>query len=187
MVESRKRQIAEVWNRGDRRKVVPRFMRASRLKIQGRRSGIGSSCGFTLLEMVIVLILIGLLFGLSAFAIGRGIPSVRLNATAREISAAIRFTRTLALTKGESQTMTIEFETRKFGIKGRDSKSIPSDISVRVIDPVAGEVSRGVYRIVFRPSGGYEGAQIVLRAGGNEVRVNTDPILGSTTTKPGGS
>ena len=179
--------MPEAWDRGDRKRIVPRFMVPSQSTIQGRRSGIGGSCGFTLLEMVIVLTLIGILFGLSAFAIGRGVPSVRLNATAREISATIRFTRTLALTKGESQTMTIEFETRKFGIKGRDSKSIPSDISIRVIDPVAGEVSKGVYRIVFRPSGGYEGAQIVLRAGGKEVRVNTDPILGSTTTKPGRS
>jgi prepilin-type N-terminal cleavage/methylation domain-containing protein len=139
--------------------------------------------GFTLLEIIIVLVLMALILGLSTIFFANTLPSSRLNATAREISAAIRHARHLALINGEKQTMTINLDSRYYSIEGIAQKSIPSGITPKVIDPLLGEVRNGDYSIIFHATGAMEGGTIVLSTEKKTVSIQLDPVVGSVVIK----
>jgi len=155
------------------------------LPLPPRGGGMGGGAGFTLLELIIVLFLIVLILGLSTIFFANTLPSSRLNATAREMSATIRHAKHLALINGEKQTVTINLDSRNYGIEGVAHKNIPSAITIKVIDPLLGEIRNGEYPIIFSGTGGMEGGTIVLSTDKKTVSIELDPVVGSVVIKPG--
>lgn len=141
---------------------------------------ISRQVGFTLLEIILVLTLAAVVLGFSSFMVlGMALPSARLDASAREMSAAIREARTLARLNGARQTLIINLDARTYGIEGRKTRAIPQDTGILIRDPFAGQIRRGVYRISFNSSGASESATIVLWSGKKTVSIQMDPIVGS--------
>jgi general secretion pathway protein H len=153
------------------------------LPLPPRGRGMGGGAGFTLLEVILVLFLISLILGLSTVFFANTMPSNRLNATAREISATIRYARTLARVNGEMHTLTIDLDSKLYWIEGSTSKKIPDDINIKIIDPLLGEVHNGKYPITFYETGGIEGGTIVLSTKKKTVNIELDPIVGSVVIK----
>jgi prepilin-type N-terminal cleavage/methylation domain-containing protein len=139
--------------------------------------------GFTLIELTIVLFLMALMLGLSTLFFANTLPSSRLNAAGRELSATIRQARSLAQSNGTAQTVVLDFDARKYGIEGRGARSLPQDVGIRVIDPLYGAVQQGTYRVSFDATGGVEGAAIELWNNKRLLRIVTDPIVGTVTLK----
>jgi general secretion pathway protein H len=139
--------------------------------------------GFTLLEVILVLFIISLVFGLSTIFFTNTMPSNKLNATAREISAAIRHTRTLALVNSEKQTLTIDLDSRLYGLEGGMNKNIPNEINIKIVDPLLGDIVKGKYSISFYETGGIEGGTIVLSTKKKTVNIELDPVVGSVVIR----
>ena len=139
--------------------------------------------GFTLLELIIVLSLITLILGLSTIFFANILPSSRFNATIRDMSATIKHARSLAQINGERQIITIDLDSRKYGLEGRGTKDIPSDIYIKVIDPLSGEIHKGKYQLILDAMGGVEGGTIVLWNNKRVVSIQMDPIVGSVVIK----
>jgi prepilin-type N-terminal cleavage/methylation domain-containing protein len=141
--------------------------------------------GFTLLELILVLLLIGLILGFSTFIVlGTTLPSARFSATARDLSTTIREARSLARVSGDKQTVIIDLDTGTYGIEGRKTRVIPADTGILIRDPFAGDIRNGQYRIAVHASGAPESGIIVLRSGKKTASIQTDPIVGSVTIKP---
>ena len=139
--------------------------------------------GFTLLEVIIVLLLISLILGLSAVFFSNTMPSSKLGAAVRELSATIRYARTLALIDGKLQTVNIDMDAKRYGIEGRGYKNIDPGISILVLDPSAGEVRTGIYHLIFQASGGVQGGTIILGIGKKAIGIELDPVVGSVVIK----
>ena len=139
--------------------------------------------GFTLLEVLIVIVLATFIAGLSAVFFANMLPSVRLAATARDISATIRYARALAQINGETQTVTIDLDSRNYGLEGRGTKTIPAEVYVMVTDPFAGDVSQGQYTIMAYTSGAMSGCTVVLWNRKKTLRIQTDPVVGVVVIK----
>jgi prepilin-type N-terminal cleavage/methylation domain-containing protein len=140
------------------------------------------SSGFTLLEMIMVLFLITVIIGLSAVFLGNALPSSRFNATVRDITATVRHARCLAQIQGEAQTIILDLDSKQYGIEGRAIKDIPSDIYIKIIDPLSGEIQKGKYRFVLNAIGGAEGT-IVLWNNKKTVSIQMDPVVGTLVVK----
>jgi len=143
----------------------------------------GGRAGFTLLELIIVVFLITLMLGLSAVFFANTLPSGRFNATAREIASAIRQARHLAKLNGEKQIITIDMDSRSYGIEGRAEKSLPSGIAIKIIDPLAGDITNGKYRMTFHAAGSAEGGTVVLWNNIRAAHINIDPVAGAVIIK----
>ena len=143
----------------------------------------GERSGFMLLELIIVLFLITLILGLSALFFANSLPSYRLNATVRDIAATIRQARSLAQIQSERQTITFDLDAKQYGIEGHGSKDIPSDISIKVIDSLSGEIYNGKYQLVAHPVGSVEGGTVIVWNAKRKVSIQTDPIVGSVVIK----
>ncbi|MBI5639768.1 MAG: prepilin-type N-terminal cleavage/methylation domain-containing protein, partial [Nitrospirae bacterium] len=107
--------------------------------------------GFTLLELIIVMFLITLILAISTVFFAATLPSSRFNSTARDMASTIRHARTLSKLKGEEQVVFIDLDAHKYGIENLRSKDLSPDIDIRVDDPLAGEIIRGRYRLIFHP------------------------------------
>ena len=141
------------------------------------------SSGFTLIELTVVLFLMTLVLGLSSVFFAGTLPSSRLSAAGRELSATIRQARSLAQSNGTAQTVVLDLDAHKYGIEGRGARGIPQDIGIRAIDPLYGAVQSGTYRVSFDAMGGVEGAVIELWNNKRVIRIVTDPIVGTVTVK----
>jgi len=139
--------------------------------------------GFTLLELIIVIFLITLMVGLSGVFFANTLPSGKFNSTVREIASTIRQARHLAQLNGVKQVITIDMDSRSYGIERRGGKNLPSGIQIKVIDPLAGDITSGKYHMTFHPAGSSECGTVVLWNDTKLAQINVDPVAGAVIIK----
>jgi type II secretory pathway pseudopilin PulG len=142
-----------------------------------------NNTGFTLLEIIVVMFLMIFMLGLATLFFANTLSSSKLNATAREMSATIRNAKSYAQTHGEKQIITIDLDSKRYGIEGKSSRRIPNGVTVKVIDPYAGEIDAGQCQIIMNAFGGIEGGTVVLSQDKRSVSIETDPVVGSVMIK----
>jgi len=129
------------------------------------------------------MLIASLVLGLSTVVFTNMLPSARLDATVRKISATVRHARSLAKVNGETENVIIDLDARRFGMEGRDYEAIPSDINIKVLDPLSGETSSGKYTLTVKATGGIEGGTIVVWSKKKTVHIDIDPIVGAVVVK----
>ncbi|MFH2047494.1 MAG: prepilin-type N-terminal cleavage/methylation domain-containing protein [Pseudomonadota bacterium] len=139
--------------------------------------------GFTLIETLIVLILISLILGLSTILFSGSSASARIDSTAREIAATMKFARSLARINHEKQIITIDFDEKRYRIEGRKDREIPKDVQIKVVDSFSKEISSGKYIMVYPVTGSAGDDNIVLWNDKKELNIKTDPVVGSVIIK----
>jgi general secretion pathway protein H len=143
--------------------------------------------GFTLLEIVIVVAMIALLMGLSAYALSRQLPGQQLRNSAKQIAAELRYTKTQALISGQAQTFSINPQTREWaGPKGHEG-SLPDAFEILTTTASAERLSDDVAAIKFFPEGASTGGRIVLKRDAAEWRVDVKWLTGDVSVTRGGA
>lgn len=143
--------------------------------------------GFTLLEMIVVLVILGLAAALVGPRMGGATPQVQLRASVQRLSAELRTARAEALRTSTSRTVTIDPTKRAFwmGETGRPS-ALPSGVVVRTFSAnlatEGGDAApvTGPLRVVFSPDGSSSGAAIGLSVGQLAATVTVDWLTGAT-------
>ncbi|OPY64613.1 MAG: hypothetical protein A4E63_03383 [Syntrophorhabdus sp. PtaU1.Bin050] len=143
----------------------------------------GKERGFTLLELIIVVVFITLILGLSTVFFANTLPSAKLNSLSREVSSTIRYARVLARNRGERQAIVVDLDARTFGMEGGVARPVPPEISMRIVDPFAGDIYTGKYSFVFYGTGGMEGGTIFLSHRKRIVSIALDPVAGTVMVK----
>ncbi len=139
--------------------------------------------GFTLLEIMMVMVLVLIVLGISTVFFSSMLPSQNLNAAGRELSAMLRFARLLAKTSGETRTVFVDLETGRYGIQGVHTRRIPQGVTVKITDALEGEITRGRYSIPFNGSGQVTWGRITLSGGKRVLSIEIDPVLGAVVLK----
>jgi general secretion pathway protein H len=139
--------------------------------------------GFTLLELIIVLFLITMILGLSGFFFAGSTSSQRFNSSVRGMASTLRYAKSLASLDGEKKTFYIDMDSKTYGITGKKVMTIPDGISLKVTDPVNGDLYNGRYDLVFYPSRGVPGVTIWLWDKKRTARIDTDPVAGTVVVK----
>ena len=134
------------------------------------------------MELLIVLALVSLVAGIATVFFVNALPASKLGATARDISSTIRTARTMAQTNNKPQVVTIDLDSRHYGIEGRGDRDIPPGIYIKVLDPLAGEVSNGTYQMRFNAYGAGGGTVIVWNSK-KSVTIQVDPVTGPVVTR----
>jgi general secretion pathway protein H len=137
-----------------------------------RTSSIERSSGFTLIEMVAVMLIIALMAGL-VVSITTGTGRSQLQAVALRAAALIRRERSGAILTGHSRLVSLDFANRSFVGDSGDVVAIPRDVVVDVLGTdQQWEGRRAVVR--FEPDGASSGAVLRLsrEGAGYEIRVN---------------
>lgn len=150
---------------------------------ESRTKSIASSTGFTLLELIVVMLLITLILALSTAFLANTLPSSKFKAVVREMTATIRQASRLAQSEGKTQTIVINFDEGVYGIEGREKKEIPQGTNIKVLDTLSGEIFSGEYKLIFYDTGAAEGGTLVFWNEKKMVNINLDPVMGAVITE----
>lgn len=146
--------------------------------------------GFTLLELLVVLAIIGAGTLLVVPQAGKGLDALRLKATARQLASVFRQARLVAISEQRVAVVGLDLSRAEYWLAVtvserareavRTTYALPG--SVRVSAQPVGEATsreRGVVRFVFFPRGGAYGGQVWLEGEkGRRYGVLVDPMTG---------
>lgn len=135
--------------------------------------------GFTLLEMLVVLAIIGLVAGTATALLRPPSAHLRVETAARGLCAAMRATRMRAIASNEEQALTIDVARRVYFSSAVRESRLPDDASIRV-SSAQQRRSGSDAKITFFPSGRSSGADIDLDVGGQRATIETNWLTGET-------
>ena len=140
--------------------------------------------GFTLIEIIAVVALIGIATTMVLVTTGTGLEAARMRAAGKELAAALRYTRTQAIVKGESQALVVNVEARTYEAPGRDAVELPKQLELKLLTAAQEQVSDGVGGIRFFPDGASTGGHIELIRGDAAWRVDVNWLTGEVLLRP---
>jgi general secretion pathway protein H len=140
---------------------------------------IKGSSGFTLLELIVVLVIGGLIIAVVPPFISRALPGVEMKATAQNIAAALRYTRNRAVYQRQEKSLVIDSENKKYHVDGdMKDRKIPEAIELSLLSAETGEFGDNQSVYTFFPSGGSTGGRITLSRDDREYKIDVDWLTG---------
>lgn len=137
----------------------------------------GGEPGFTMLEMLVAITIVGLLLAVSVPASFRFYESIQYRQAIRDVITTLASARYQAINSGQAQDVAIDPGANIIRFNDQ-RKQLPDGFSIAV--HTAREVNRereGVIR--FYPEGGSSGGGVDLeRPGGSGVRISVDWLMG---------
>lgn len=135
--------------------------------------------GFTLIEILVVLIIGVLLLSVVPSLVSRGAGGAELKASARGLAAALRYARSRAIARHQEAVVTVDVKKRRYAVSGRRAaRRLPEGIDIRLDTVRSHRYSehRGGYR--FYPDGSATGGQITLKSGALRYVVDVNWLTG---------
>lgn len=147
----------------------------SRFSIPGRAQ---RANGFTLLEMLAVILLIGIAAAAASISVTQGLASARVRAASSELAAALRATRTQAIVRGEEQHFDVNTRADSYRNVRQQDVRLPKGLRVSITSAKEDQPNDHTGRIRFFPDGSSTGGRITLQSGKRQWHVNVSWLTG---------
>ncbi|MGV1100712.1 pilus assembly FimT family protein [Thiovibrio sp. JS02] len=128
--------------------------------------------GFSLIELLLVLMLLGIIAGVAAPATGRFLDSLRFREQTAELLAAIRYARLMAVGRGRPVHLHFVPEEKALFFNGAVTERKPLTLAEN------GEVVFTPEILTFYPDGLATPARLVARSGRRSAEFVVDPLTG---------
>ena len=137
----------------------------------------GPCGGFTLIEVIVVLVIMALAYGLVVPALSSVLDGPRLDRAARQMVASLREARSTALIDGRTVRFTVDPAAREWR-RGDRRGALDDEIAFRLDAPPAGRGADGAASILFFPDGGSTGGRLTLAIGERRRLIAVDWLTG---------
>jgi general secretion pathway protein H len=121
--------------------------------------------GFTLLEMIIVLVILGLILGIAAARGPMHSASLDTEAAARELAGTLRLVRGHAI--AENRTIAVAVAANHYQVSGLATHSLPQDVALS-----------GSAMIRFAPDGSSSGGSVVVQSATSSITIVVNWLTG---------
>lgn len=144
--------------------------------------GLSRRRGFTLFELLLVLVLLGLMYGLAAPMLGAGSTGLDMKAASRQLAAGLRKARGVAVAERREAVLTLDLDGRTFSLTG-DSKTyfLPKQLDLALFTAQSELVREKIGGIRFFPDGTSTGGRVTISAGESKQLVDVDWVTGRVT------
>ena len=146
-----------------------------------RDSGVSLERGFSLIEMIAVLVLVALVFAFVTLSFSKSLSGAKIQAASRDLVAALRFTRGQAIVKGTSTSLELDIENNRYMIPGKRVITLPKNMHLALLTAENEVTGQNSGRIRFFPDGASTGGHISVLMGHDEWRINVDWLTGAVT------
>ena len=142
--------------------------------------------GFSLLEVIVVAVLIGLSYSLLPRIVFSGVSGAELRSNVRAVATGLRLTRDAAINTRREAVMTLDLENRQFTVQN-DAKvhKLHDKLDVKLYTSQADLITDKVGTIRFYPDGSSNGGRVTVSAGGRAFEVDVDWLTGRVSIKDG--
>lgn len=145
----------------------------------GRPRRAERSGGFTLLEVLVVLVIASVMYVLVLGVPLRGASIADLKAAARTLASGLRQAQTLAMVTRRDALLTVDVEERGFVLAGEtELRRIPRDIEIKLFTAQSELIDGKRGAIRFYPDGSSTGGRITVSAGERKYLVDVDWLTG---------
>lgn len=130
-----------------------------------------SSPGFTLIEMLIVLVIASIAMTTLMPSFAPAIARAQLYSATRDVASALRHARGQAMIKGQDAVFELNTVQHTYQVTGRTKAyQLPSGIELGLYTTTTETLDEGTGRIRFFPDGSATGGRVTL-IGGQQTRV----------------
>lgn len=141
--------------------------------------------GFTLLEMIVVMLIIAMMASLLGTSVVGRMDSVKVATAARDLTAALRYTRSQAVLHREEKFLEVNLDTRSYVAAGQKPVQLPESMELKLLTAQSEVSSDKVGRIRFFADGGSTGGRVTLISGGREWKVKVSWLTGEISMDDG--
>jgi len=139
--------------------------------------------GFTLVEMIVVLVIVSLMLALVGTSISRNISGAEMRTAARKVAASLRYTRTHAILTKSEQVFLVDTEKLSYRAPARDEVELPEGMKVELNTARSELTSETAGGIRFYPDGGSTGGNVRLESNGRIYKVNVAWLTGEASVE----
>jgi len=154
--------------------------------VKGTQQKAGRMRGFTLLEMMVVLVIAGLLFALTPPLFTGAVSGTRLKGLARDLVTMMRETRSQAIIRNAEQQMYLDTEARHYRAGDNRVLHLPEGVTMTVQPATApDDPAQQQHVLRFFPDGSSSGAKISVSGGNHGYYLQLDWLTGRVTISEG--
>jgi general secretion pathway protein H len=139
----------------------------------------GREGGFTLIEVVLVLVIGAIAYTLILMLPARGASSADLKAAARTLASGLRQAQTMAMATRRDSALTVDVESREFTVSGvPEIRQLPKTLEIKLFTAQTEVTSERRGAIRFYPDGSSTGGRITVATGERKYLVDVDWLTG---------
>lgn len=150
-----------------------------------RSTALRRAAGFTLIEIVVVLMLIALVITVISISATQGLSSAKIRSAAKDLMAALRYTRGQAIVSRSEQRLEVDVEARTYQAPRRALVELPKNMEMRLLTAAAERTGETKATIRFFPDGSSTGGRVRLIAGEREWQVEIAWLTGEVRLREG--
>ena len=135
--------------------------------------------GFTLVELLVVLLILGLVLALVPVGFQRIMPSLGLKSSVRQAAAVFREARNLAVRGNREAVVVINTEAKTYQLgTSADLHTLDEDYAVNLVTASSEQLDDTTGRIRFFPDGSSTGGRLTLSKNERKYHVVVDWLTG---------
>ncbi len=139
--------------------------------------------GFTLVELLVVLVIAAFALAMVGTSISRSISGAEMRTAARKVTASLRYTRTQAILSKSEQVFLMDTENKTYQAAEKEAQPLPEGMNVELNTARSELTSEHVGGIRFYPDGGSTGGNVRLEANGRIYKVNVAWLTGEASVE----
>ncbi|HZZ94530.1 MAG TPA: GspH/FimT family pseudopilin [Usitatibacter sp.] len=138
--------------------------------------------GFTLLEVLVVLVIAAMAYAAVLGVPGRGISSAELKSSARTLASGLRTAQSTAMATRRDALLTLDLDTHEFEVPGAmPPRRLPEHVDLKLFTAQSEVTSEKRGSIRFYPDGSSTGGRITVSSGERKYLVDVDWLTGRVT------
>jgi general secretion pathway protein H len=135
--------------------------------------------GFTLIELLVALAVMAAVLTVAVPLISNVMPGVTLKSAARDVAAALRTSRSRAISGNREATFTLDVGTRRYAVDGEQRVgTLAEDLEVSFVSARSERLDETTGIVRFYPDGSSTGGRVSLSRGEREYHVDVDWLTG---------
>ena len=149
--------------------------------------------GFSLFEMILVLLMIALITGLATPFLFKTLDRIKSQTSARSIATVLRYARSKAISEKTAYTFNANIDTNQYWLNNieteKSSEVKQLDSRLRIVEFIDSdeEVNSGPFYIVFFPQGNSSGGKILIETikddDKTQYTISLDPVIGKPSVE----
>ena len=138
--------------------------------------------GFTLLEMIIVLVILGLVVALAAARGPVRSHKLEVRGIVAAVSEALRGARGRAIAANRPMLVAVDGERGAIAVAGGPTIKVPAGLDLEAAVGAGGRPEKQLVGFRFAPDGSSTGARILFADGDRRIQISVDWLTGRVST-----